>query len=105
MAQAAATTVKRVCQELGGKSAHIILHDSDLEAAARFNIARGLANSGQSCHAPTRVLVHESQAERVLQLMATEAQKLVVGDRALGVSVPQLDHAAATGPGLRHREL
>ncbi|EYS97602.1 aldehyde dehydrogenase [Cupriavidus sp. SK-4] len=80
MAQAAATTVKRVCQELGGKSAHIILPDADLEAAARFSITRGYANSGQSCHAPTRVLVHESHAERVLQLMAAQAQKLVVGD-------------------------
>ncbi|MGN5477954.1 aldehyde dehydrogenase family protein [Cupriavidus basilensis] len=58
MAQAAAATVKRVCQELGGKSAHIILPDADLQAAASFTIARGNANSGQSCHAPTRVLVH-----------------------------------------------
>jgi aldehyde dehydrogenase (NAD+) len=54
--------------------------DADLQAAARFTIARGYANSGQSCHAPTRVLVHESQAEKVLDLMSTEARKLVVGD-------------------------
>ncbi|AQV99170.1 aldehyde dehydrogenase family protein (plasmid) [Cupriavidus necator] len=80
VAQAAAATVKRVCQELGGKSAHIIMPDADLQAAARFTIARGYANSGQSCHAPTRVLVHESQAEQVLDLMSTEVRKLVVGD-------------------------
>ncbi|CAG2153599.1 3-succinoylsemialdehyde-pyridine dehydrogenase [Cupriavidus yeoncheonensis] len=80
VAQAAAATVKRVCQELGGKSAHIIMPDADLHAAARFTIARGYANSGQSCHAPTRILVHESQSEQVLDLMSTEARKLVVGD-------------------------
>jgi aldehyde dehydrogenase (NAD+) len=80
VAHAAADTVKRVCQELGGKSAHIILPDADLEAAARFNIARAFFNSGQSCHAPTRALVHESHAVRLHQLLAAEAQKLVVGD-------------------------
>ncbi|GAA4353933.1 aldehyde dehydrogenase family protein [Variovorax defluvii] len=76
----AAPTVKRVCQELGGKSAHIILPDADLAAAARFEIARGCGNSGQSCHAPTRVLVHRDQLEQVLALLAEEANKLVVGD-------------------------
>ena len=80
VAQAAAATVKRVCQELGGKSANIILPDADLQAAARWNITRGCSNSGQSCHSPARILVHESQIEQVLQLLADEAQKLVVGD-------------------------
>lgn len=80
IAIAAAPTVKRVCQELGGKSAHIILPDADLEAAARFNIARGCFNAGQSCHAPTRILVHESQADQLHGLLAQEVAKLVVGD-------------------------
>ena len=59
---AAADTVKRVCQELGGKSANVVLPDADLEAAARWNVARGTFNTGQSCHSPSRILVHESQA-------------------------------------------
>jgi aldehyde dehydrogenase (NAD+) len=80
VAEAAARTVKRVSQELGGKSANIILPDADLEKAARWNVARGCTNSGQSCHAPSRILVHESQVEQVSQLLAAEAGKLVVGD-------------------------
>jgi len=80
IAQAAAPTVKRVCQELGGKSANIILQDADLGAAARWNIGRCYSNSGQSCHAPSRVLVHESQHERFLELLQAEAAKVRVGD-------------------------
>jgi aldehyde dehydrogenase (NAD+) len=90
VAQAAAPTVKRVCQELGGKSANIILPDADLKAAASWNVGRACFNTGQSCHAPTRVLVHESQVEEVVQLLAQEAAKLVIGD-------PR-DPATTTGP-------
>jgi aldehyde dehydrogenase (NAD+) len=90
VAQAAAPTVKRVCQELGGKSANIILPDADLQAAARWNITRGCANSGQSCHSPTRILVQERQIEEAVQLLAAEAKKVVVGD-------PQ-DPATTMGP-------
>jgi aldehyde dehydrogenase (NAD+) len=82
VAQAAAATVKRVCQELGGKSAHIILPDADLEAAARWTVSRGCFNTGQSCHSPSRILVHKSQTEHVLELLANEANSLVVGDPA-----------------------
>ena len=70
VAQAAAGTVKRVCQELGGKSANVVLPDADLEAAARWNVARGTFNTGQSCHSPSRILVHESQAEQSVELLA-----------------------------------
>jgi aldehyde dehydrogenase (NAD+) len=80
IAQAAAATVKRVSQELGGKSAHIILPDADLKAAAEWNVARAFHNTGQSCHAPSRVLVHESQVEEVVELLVAAAQKLRVGD-------------------------
>jgi aldehyde dehydrogenase (NAD+) len=90
VAQAAAPTVKRVCQELGGKSANIILADADLQAAASWNVGRACFNTGQSCHAPTRVLVHESQLEEVVRLLAQEAGKLVIGD-------PR-DPATTTGP-------
>ncbi|TPQ39775.1 aldehyde dehydrogenase family protein [Cupriavidus pinatubonensis] len=80
VAEAAAATVKRVAQELGGKSANIILPDADLAAAARWNIARGMSNTGQSCHAPSRILVHESQLEQVVDILRSEARKVRVGD-------------------------
>jgi aldehyde dehydrogenase (NAD+) len=79
VAEAAAPSVKRVAQELGGKSANIILPDADLVAAAKWNVARAFANTGQSCHAPTRVLVHESQLEQVLPLLREAAGKVRVG--------------------------
>ncbi|WP_018904891.1 aldehyde dehydrogenase family protein [Variovorax paradoxus] len=90
VAEAAAHTVKRVCQELGGKSAHIILPDADLAGAARFNIVRGFSNSAQSCHSPSRMLVHKDQVEKVLELLTQEVAKLKVGD-------PQ-DSATTMGP-------
>jgi aldehyde dehydrogenase (NAD+) len=57
VAIAAAPTVKRVTQELGGKSANIILEDADLESAVRDGVQTCFRNSGQSCDAPTRLLV------------------------------------------------
>jgi aldehyde dehydrogenase (NAD+) len=90
VAEAAAPTVKRVCQELGGKSPNIILPDADLEAAARWNITRGFSNTSQSCHAPTRILVQEQQLEKVLDLLQAEVRKVRVGD-------PQ-DPATTMGP-------
>jgi aldehyde dehydrogenase (NAD+) len=80
VAEAAAPTVKRVCQELGGKSANIILPDADLAVAARWNVARGFSNSGQSCHSPTRILVQEQQLETMVGLLQAEAAKVKVGD-------------------------
>jgi aldehyde dehydrogenase (NAD+) len=80
VAEAASQTVKRVCQELGGKSAHIILPDADLAGAARFNITRGFSNSAQSCHSPSRMLVHKDQVEKVLELLVQEVAKIKVGD-------------------------
>jgi len=80
VAAAAAPTVKRVAQELGGKSANIILPDADLAAAARWSIGRGFFNSGQSCHAPSRILVHRDQLRQAAELLVEEAQRLKVGD-------------------------
>ena len=80
VAQTAALTVKRVCQELGGKSANVVLPDADLAAAARWNVARGTFNTGQSCHSPSRILVHQSQARQLVDLLAREMGQLVVGD-------------------------
>lgn len=80
VAQSAAATVKRVCQELGGKSANIVLPDADLAVAARWNLSRSCFNTGQSCHSPSRMLVHETQVEEVLKLLVEEAASVVVGD-------------------------
>src|SRR3954467_7519413 len=57
VAKAAADTVKRVAQELGGKSANIILPDADLDNAVPAGVLRSFTNTGQSCQAPTRMLV------------------------------------------------
>jgi aldehyde dehydrogenase (NAD+) len=78
--EAAARTVKRVSLELGGKSANIVLRDADLEAAARWNVGRCFFNTGQSCHAPSRMLVHESQVDTVLPFLVDEISKFQLGD-------------------------
>lgn len=78
--EAAAQTVKRTCLELGGKSANIVLQDADLEKAARWNIQRGFSNSGQSCHAPSRMLVHETQVDQVLDHLQDEISRMRIGD-------------------------
>ena len=78
--ETAARTVKRVCLELGGKSANVVLRDADLERAARWNVQRCFFNTGQSCHAPSRMLVHASQIDEVSQFLADEAAKFRIGD-------------------------
>lgn len=77
---AAAGTVKKVSLELGGKSANIVLPDADLEQAARWNIQRCFFNAGQSCHAPSRMLVHESQVEEVVPFLVDEVRRYRLGD-------------------------
>lgn len=68
VAKSAADTVKRVSQELGGKSPNIILPDADLEIAVAKGVAACLDNSGQSCNAPTRMLVGRSQHDQALAI-------------------------------------
>lgn len=81
VAEAAAPSVKRVTQELGGKSANLILPDGDLRAAADYNVTRGYSNSGQSCHSPTRILVQEEKLEELLgHLRTAVTEKIRVGD-------------------------
>jgi aldehyde dehydrogenase (NAD+) len=80
VAEAAAATVKRVAQELGGKSANIVLPDSDLKAAADFNVTRGFSNAGQSCHSPTRLLVHRDNLDEMAGYLKEAAAKIRVGD-------------------------
>lgn len=85
VAKTAADTVKRIHQELGGKSANIILPDADLEAAVTRGVLRCFNNSGQSCNAPTRMLVREDQHERATSIARAAAMTVRVGDpRAAG---------------------
>jgi aldehyde dehydrogenase (NAD+) len=80
VARAAAPTVKRVAQELGGKSANIILDDADLEAAISRDMAGMCTNSGQSCNAPTRMLVPAARMDEAAAIAAAAASNVVVGD-------------------------
>jgi aldehyde dehydrogenase (NAD+) len=88
VAQAAAPTVKRVTQELGGKSANVILDDADFASAISGGVRGCFLNSGQSCNAPTRMLVPASrQAEAIEIAKATAAQIKVDDPNAQGVTI------------------
>jgi len=80
VALAAAPTVKRVTQELGGKSAHIILDDADLETAVKEGVQACFRNTGQSCNAPTRMLVPRSRMAPAIAAAKTTAEATKVGD-------------------------
>ncbi|GGZ97869.1 aldehyde dehydrogenase [Arenicella chitinivorans] len=80
VAQAAAPTVKRVTQELGGKSPFIVLPDADLSAAANSCVARLMLNTGQSCNAPTRLIVPEQHKAETLAAIKTAISNYQVGD-------------------------
>ena len=79
VAQAAAPTVKRVTQELGGKSANIILDDADLAAAVAGGVMTCVQNSGQSCNAPTRMLVPKKRLAEAIAIAREAAEKVTVG--------------------------
>ena len=79
VAEAAAESVKRVTQELGGKSANIVLIDADLEEAVAHGVRKCFSNSGQSCNAPSRMLVHESQHAEALEIAKRIASSLEPG--------------------------
>ncbi|TNM62739.1 aldehyde dehydrogenase family protein [Aliirhizobium smilacinae] len=80
VAKTAADTVKRVAQELGGKSANIILADADLKQAVADGVTGCFGNSGQSCDAPTRMLVPRDRHDEALVVAKEAAEKLVTGD-------------------------
>jgi len=79
VAKTAADTVKRVAQELGGKSANILLEDADLDVAVAKGVQGCFSNSGQSCDAPTRMLVPASLHARALEIARLTAGQLVTG--------------------------
>jgi len=80
VAKVAADTVKRVAQELGGKSANIILPDADLQDAVTRGTAACFSNSGQSCDAPTRMFVPADRHAEALRIAKTVAATHIVGD-------------------------
>jgi aldehyde dehydrogenase (NAD+) len=80
VAEAAAPTVKRVVQELGGKSPNILLDDADFNDAIGKGVLAGMRNAGQSCSAPTRMLVPAERLREAEELAAKAAKAIVVGD-------------------------
>ena len=80
VAQRAAPTVKRVSQELGGKSPNIILEDADLQKAVTGGVAHVFMNSGQSCNAPTRMLVPQSKMNDAIAIAKGVAESTKAGD-------------------------
>lgn len=80
VAKRAADNVKRVHQELGGKSPNIVLDDADLAKAVSECVYRLMMNSGQTCHAPTRLLVPAAKLEKATELAVQAVQSIKVGD-------------------------
>lgn len=80
VAQNAAASIKRVTQELGGKSANIILDDADLEEAVSSGTKAMFENTGQSCDAPSRMLVPKDKMDAAAAIAAKVAAATIVGD-------------------------
>ena len=82
VAKNAAPTVKRVAQELGGKSPLVVLDDADMKTAVTTAVAQCMVNTGQVCVAPTRLLVPRTRYDEALAIAAATAAALQVGDPA-----------------------
>ena len=80
VAKASADSVKRVSQELGGKSANIILDDANFEGSIRAGVNSCMSNTGQSCNAPTRMLVPASRKDDAYSIAKDAAEKVIAGD-------------------------
>ena len=95
VARAAAPSVKRVTQELGGKSANIILDHPDLPRAVRAGVTDCFVNSGQACNAPTRMLVPASRHEEAVEIAKRVVSEIRVGDPfEIGVTMGPVVSAA-----------
>src|SRR3546814_10438794 len=95
-------TVKRVHQELGGKSPNVILEGAPLDKAIPAGLMGVLINSGQSCIAPTRVLVHKSQHDEAVAIAKQVMQATEIGDpmaegRHIGPLVNKTQRAKVQG--------
>ena len=90
VAKLAADTVKRVAQELGGKSANIILADADLKAAVIQGVHACYTNAGQNCQSPTRMLIPRAQRDAAFAAAREAVDTIRLGD--------PLDPASTMGP-------
>ncbi len=79
VARNAAPTVKRVAQELGGKSPNIVLDDADLQTAVAGGVIQMMMNSGQSCNAPSRMLVPAAKMAQAKAIAKAAAESVTVG--------------------------
>jgi acyl-CoA reductase-like NAD-dependent aldehyde dehydrogenase len=95
--RAAADTLKKVSLELGGKSPNIVFADADLDAATRGSFSAIFYNTGQCCTAGSRLLVHESVHDQLLEKLVERAQKLQPGD--------PLDPKTRVGPLISEEQL
>ena len=91
VAKAAADTVKRVAQELGGKSANIVLPSADLQKAVGGGVMQMMLNSGQSCNAPSRMFVQKDRQEEAKAIAKAAAESVKVMD-------PKAADRGAIGP-------
>ncbi len=82
VAKTSADSVKRVTQELGGKSANIVFADVDLEKVIKEGVRNCFSNTGQSCNAPTRMLIEDSVYDRAVEIAARIARETKCGDPA-----------------------
>jgi aldehyde dehydrogenase (NAD+) len=96
VARSAAASVKRVAQELGGKSANIILRGADITCSVEKGVAACWLNSGQSCNAPTRMLVPSEQHEEAVAVARAVAARTRVGRPS--------DPSATIGPVVNERQ-
>ena len=80
VAKASATNVKRVSQELGGKSPNLILDDNSFTTSITNGVIHVMGNSGQSCNAPTRMLVPKSRHDEAITIAKSAIEKVKVGD-------------------------
>lgn len=96
IAATAGAAVKRVALELGGKSANVILPGADLAKAVNVGVANVMSNSGQTCSAWTRMLVHRDRYEEAVALAVTAAAKYVPGER-IGPVVNAKQHERVRG--------
>jgi aldehyde dehydrogenase (NAD+) len=87
VAKNAASTVKRVHQELGGKSANIVLDDADLAGAVRGGIDSMMLNAGQSCNAPSRMLVPRDRMRQVIDIAREHVGSIRVGHPSSGAQI------------------
>ncbi|UMB69353.1 aldehyde dehydrogenase family protein [Mycobacterium paraterrae] len=87
VAKLAAPTVKRVTQELGGKSPNIVLDDSGFAEAVTAGVTMMMPNSGQSCNAPTRMLVPKSRMDEAISLARDAVERITVGRPDAGTTI------------------